>query len=83
MIMSEAFSPIMIAGALVLPDVIVGMIEASATRRPLMPMTRSRHPMSMSGFRQYQATKTQGAIADRAGVDVCQLAHSRPRQWVG
>jgi len=41
-IMSAAFSPIMIDGALVLPDVSVGMIEASATLRPAMPWTRSR-----------------------------------------
>jgi hypothetical protein len=34
---SAAFSPIMIEGALVLPDVSVGMIEASAIRRPVMP----------------------------------------------
>jgi hypothetical protein len=39
--MSAAFSPIMIDGALVLPDVSVGMIEASAIRRPAMPRTRS------------------------------------------
>src|SRR5882762_2407330 len=39
--MSAAFSPIMIDGALVLPDVSVGMIEASASRRPAMPRTRS------------------------------------------
>src|SRR5947207_4606557 len=39
--MSAAFSPIMIDGALVLPDVSVGMIEASAIRRPTMPWTRS------------------------------------------
>ena len=39
--MSAAFSPIMIDGVLVLPDVSVGMIEASATRRPAMPWTRS------------------------------------------
>src|SRR5204862_7095229 len=39
--MSAAFSPIIIDGALVLPDVSVGMIEASATRRPAMPWTRS------------------------------------------
>ena len=39
--MSAAFSPIMIDGALVLPDVSVGMIEASAMRRPVMPWTRS------------------------------------------
>jgi len=39
--MFAAFSPIMIDGELVLPDVNVGMIEASATRRPAMPWTRS------------------------------------------
>jgi hypothetical protein len=32
-----AFSPIMMVGALVLPDVMVGMIEASATRRQFTP----------------------------------------------
>jgi hypothetical protein len=35
--MSAAFSPIMIDGALLLPDVGVGMMDASATRRPAMP----------------------------------------------
>ena len=40
--MWAAFSPIMMAGALVLPEVSVGMIEASATRSPSMPRTRSR-----------------------------------------
>ena len=33
-IMAAAFSPIMMAGALVLPETMVGMIEQSATRRP-------------------------------------------------
>ena len=39
--MSEAFSATMIVGALVLPRGIVGMTEASTTRRPSRPMTRS------------------------------------------
>src|SRR5437660_4282776 len=41
-IMSDAFSPIITQAALVLPDTTVGMIEASATRRPPKPCTRSR-----------------------------------------
>ena len=41
-IMSETFSPIIIAGALVLPEVITGMIDASATRKPRRPCTRRR-----------------------------------------
>lgn len=41
-IMSEAFSAIMIVGAFVLPEVKVGMIEASTTRRPDMPLKRRR-----------------------------------------
>src|SRR6202040_3057649 len=40
--MLAAFSPIMIDGALVLPEVSVGMTEASATRKPLIPRTRRR-----------------------------------------
>ena len=44
-----AFSPIMIEGALVLPDVSVGMIDASAMRRPEMPWTRRRSSTTASG----------------------------------
>ena len=41
-ISSAAFSAIMITGALVLPEVMLGMIEASAMRRPSMPRTSRR-----------------------------------------
>jgi hypothetical protein len=38
---SAAFSPIMIDGAFVFPEVSVGMIDASATRNPPIPCTRN------------------------------------------
>jgi hypothetical protein len=41
-IISAAFSPIIRVGAVVLPPIRVGMIEASTTRRPSRPCTRSR-----------------------------------------
>lgn len=39
---SAAFSPIMIDGAFVLPPTMLGMIDASATRRPSMPPRKRR-----------------------------------------
>lgn len=40
--MAAAFSAIMIVGAFVLPEVIAGITEASATLSPRSPRTRSR-----------------------------------------
>src|SRR5262249_60214167 len=40
-ISAAPFSAIIIVGALVLPDVIVGITEASTTRKPSRPNTRS------------------------------------------
>ena len=36
-----AFSPIISVGEQVLPETMVGMMDASATRKPAMPCTRS------------------------------------------
>src|SRR3954449_4756077 len=67
---SAAFSPIMIDGALVLPDVSVGMIEASATRRPAMPWTRSWASTTAIGSDPHLAG------ADRVvGGGFCRLLH--------
>jgi len=40
--MAAHFSPIMIEGAFVLPAMMQGMTEASATRSPEIPFTRMR-----------------------------------------
>ena len=47
--MSDVFSPIMMAGALVFPETICGMIEQSATRKPLTPCTRNRSSTTAIG----------------------------------
>ena len=47
--MVAAFSAIMIVGALVLPEVMVGITEASAMRNPLRPLRRRRGSTTAAG----------------------------------
>src|ERR1700686_4852137 len=50
-IRSDAFSAIMSVAALVLADGIVGMTDASTTRRPAIPCTFRSEPTTASGSR--------------------------------
>src|ERR1700730_2307968 len=49
LIMSAPFSAIMMTDALVLPETIVGMIDASTTRSPSKPRTRNSSSMTAIG----------------------------------
>ncbi|MCY1249841.1 hypothetical protein D9M72_634120 [compost metagenome] len=48
-IIAAAFSAIMIVGELVLPEVIVGMIEASAILKPCSPRRRNSGSTTLAG----------------------------------
>ena len=65
-IMSEAFSAIMMIGALVLPDIRSGMTEASTTRKASMP--RTRKPLIDHGERIVAHPAGRGRMIDRAAA---------------
>src|ERR1041385_8698692 len=48
-IIVAAFSAIIAVGVLVLPEVIVGITDASATRKPVIPRKRRRSSTTASG----------------------------------
>ena len=79
--MAAAFSAIISVGELVLPEVMVGITEASATRRPSRPRTRSRgdRPRPASS-----AAHPAGAdrVEDRGGDVAGRLGQRRRRSAI-
>ena len=66
--MSLAFSAIMIAGALVLPRVMVGMMDASTTRRPSSPWTRNSASTTASFPRPIRHEPTGWSVVIAASI---------------
>lgn len=87
---AAAFSPIMIVAALVLPLTGVGIIEASATRRPCRPWIRSRASTidHVPGLRVgthsagSDAVKDGGGIGANVGVHLVAGVHGTTRQML-
>jgi hypothetical protein len=75
-IMRAAFSAIMMVGELVLPLVMVGMIEASTTRSPRSPWTRSRASTTAIGSAAKSSRGVQGCAEPNDGSIKVALAYN-------
>ena len=60
LIISDAFSAIMIVGAFVFPDVIVGITEASTILKPLTPFTLKQKQMWNILLQEFPVAKIYG-----------------------
>ena len=83
LIMSAAFSPIMIVGALVLPPISVGMIEASTTRRPCDAVHLQRGSTTACGSLDAHLAGADRVIdrVDAVAQHVADVVVGRARRW--
>lgn len=70
LIKSAAFSPIMIVGAFVFPDMLFGMIDASTTRNP--SMVKTLHVRSALKIDFHPSCKSQ------LGLGSCSISRPSP-----
>lgn len=70
LIMSDAFSAIIMMGALVFPEMMVGMMEPSTTRRPWMPRTLQKEKLKSEIYTQYRRCQIQNGGKYASGLQL-------------